>query len=124
MTSLRARILEIQGTPVGLDSFSPTDAADFSLPLAVRVGPTTSGGGDFFYVTVCTPVWLARRAREIGPLWGRTLLIVDSWDRASIERKLEEWCASAVAESWQSLAMLLGRDADWEYAPTPKLPAK
>lgn len=115
MKPLHARLLEIQGTPDDLETFRPEDPENFQLSVALRIGPTDAEGGDFFYVSICTPSWLAKRVATGGPEWGTASLVVKRWDRDEIERFLQRWVATARGASWQDLASNLSRNANWEF---------
>jgi Immunity protein 8 len=123
MKPVEARLLEIQGTPDDLEAFRPEDPENFQLSVALRIGPTDAEGGDFFYVSICSPRWLATRVATGGPEWCTATLIVKRWDRSEIENFLRRWVAGAKGASWTELASSLSRNANWEYGRLPAPPS-
>ena len=65
-----------------LDSYVPPNPDDFGILLSAHVGPSDQEGEELFYVTVCSPTWLASnamRARSKGFTFVRDTLVVDAW---------------------------------------------
>lgn len=116
MTPVEGRLLEIQGSPDDLETFNPPDPRNFRVNLALRIGPTGGDGGDFFYVSVCTPLFIAKRVEEEGAQWLGATLVVSAWNPGKIEQILRQWVADATGRTWADLARKLDRNARWEFS--------
>ena len=95
----------------------PDDPARFVLQARLLVGPSDDQGDESFYLTVCTPQWLAARVRNEGIISGLHLLIVDadSFDERAVRRWLEKKVSAMEAASWVELTARLSRIGWWEF---------
>ncbi|MEI9977025.1 MAG: immunity 8 family protein [Ignavibacteriota bacterium] len=123
MTRPIIKSLEITEVP-NLDpsAYVPNDPADFSCTLGMTIGPGDSRGGELFYLTVCTPNWLAKACEKDGFMWGRHHLIVPEYNLQAITATVAKFVQGCSGESWQEVASKLNRMAAWEfeeYTPAP-----
>ncbi|AVF39860.1 hypothetical protein AL486_09175 [Pandoraea apista] len=98
---------------VDIESYLPDDPEDFSLWIELRVGPDDSKGADDYRVLVCTPEWLKKNVSN--PMWGRHMLIVNTYDRSAIERSIQEYVAKCAGDEWSDIAERIARNLSWEY---------
>lgn len=116
---IQPQLKSIQCTVMDFGSFEPPDPTDWQITVALEIGTSNSAGGDLFYLSLCTPTWLAERVTRAGHEWGTATLVVDRWDRDRISRLLRDWVTRAAAPTWEEAAQRLGLAARWEYAPPP-----
>ena len=83
--------------------------------IQILAGPDGSEGEESFDLLVVTPKWLARRVVETGPVCGRHLLIVESFDYATIERWIRRAVSACEGCDWSQAAERLGRVGLWEF---------
>lgn len=112
---MKAELMGIGSTVLDYESFMPTDPLNFQITIALKIGPAGSNGGDRFYLSVCTPKWLAERTDAPAIEWCTARVLMHRWDRPALERFLREWCAGEGATDWPSLAQRLGLRASWEF---------
>jgi hypothetical protein len=112
-----------------LDDFVPQDPAHFGLSVQVFIGDTVSDEFDSFDLWVCSPSWLAARAKERWPpleqglraipdavMVGTGTWLMQRWDRAVFEHALDVVCESfSGGPDWGSVAARIGRLIPWEY---------
>ncbi len=109
----------IQSTVADFGSFEPADPTDWQITVALEIGTAESRGSDLFYLSLCTPAWIAQRVARLGYEWGTATLVVDRWDRERISSFLREWVATAAAPSWEACTARLALATTWEYSPPP-----
>jgi hypothetical protein len=108
--------LEITEVPdLNPNDYSPNDLEDFCCTLGLTIGPDGSDGGELFYLTVCTPKWLARVCEENGFAWGRHHLIVPEYSLSQITQRVTRFVENSSGSSWSEVATKLSRIASWEF---------
>lgn len=95
--------------------FDPEDREDFICTFGLMVGPRGSEGGDFFYVTVCSPMRLEKLCERDGFVWGRHHLIVRYFDLEMIRSILIKFVNNCSGESWEEIGPKLARLGAWEF---------
>lgn len=98
-----------------LRSFVPEQHDDFSLLVQIMVGPDGTDGEESFDIEVVTPKELARRVSRSGPLCGRHLLIVNSFDPVQVQSWIENAVAACQGKDWETVASKLRRIGYWEF---------
>ena len=101
-----------------LDSYVPPNPDDFGTVLSAHVGPSDQEGEELFYVTVCSPTWLAgnaMRAPSKGFPFVRATLLVDAWDPVVIHRAIADLCSRTSGSDWSEIANKLSRYLAWEF---------
>ena len=98
-----------------LASFQPSDPADFAIGVRAMIGPQDGPGEESFDVLVVAPRWLAAHPAEKGFRWGRSLLILDRWDPARVDRAISDVVRRTEGSTWSELAARLAGFADWEF---------
>lgn len=105
-----------------LSDHKPENLKFFSLNLTATIGPPNQDGGSLYYLHVCTPEWLkysVEHDSKIGALWGRHLLIVDSFDADKIESliqsKLDDISNNFSGNNPVELSERVARYAHWEF---------
>lgn len=112
---MRAAVRSISSPDVDVRTYQSDDPTDDAVFLTVYAGPAGSIGEESFDLTVCTPLWLSRKASEEGPVLGRHLLIVAQLDMAEVDQFLTRRFESYEAPDWATLADKLGRIGHWEF---------
>jgi hypothetical protein len=113
----RAKIKAIEITEVpdlNPQACKPDDPEDFCCTFGLTIGPADAGGGELFYLTVCTPAWLAKACARDGFVLGRYHLIVPRYDLEAITRTLTKFIENC-SGAWNDLALRLSRIASWEF---------
>src|SRR4051812_7868809 len=83
----------------------PDDVLHFCRDLEIII----EGNEDFrcyaatFWIEVCTPSWLAEKARNAGWTWGRRRLVIPRWDAQTVERAVTSVISEASRTSWTAL---------------------
>jgi hypothetical protein len=113
---LRAEIRRLHSPDLfDLRHDSPTPPDDFSVLIQILVGPAGGPGEESFDVLVVTPKYLARRVAQQGPVCGRHLLVVESFDYASIEEWIRRAVHSCEGSTWSEVALRIARIGHWEF---------
>lgn len=115
---MQAKIKSIEITDVpdlSPRSYLPDNLADFSCTVGLTIGPSDADGGELYYLTVCSPKWLARACEKDGFLWGRHHLIVPEYNINAITQVITRFVERCVGESWKEVAAKLNRLASWEF---------
>ena len=76
------KALDLEPDPRGL----PADPAEFAVLATMYVGPHDGPGKETFFLTVCTPEWLASRCQTEGFVDGRHTVIttLDGYSEAGL----------------------------------------
>lgn len=105
--------------PDSLETYIPPVANDFGVLVLAEIGPADDDrGADGFYVTVCSPNWLARMALEENDKGFEFIhhqLVVDRWDPVLFQRAIQDLCYSTTGEDWDEVATKLSRYLAWEF---------
>ena len=112
---MRAFIRRFHSPDGDLPLLSPRDPTNFAILIQMLIGPAIADGEESFDVLVCSPEWIALRARERGPVAGRHLLVVESFDFNSIAEFLRREVEALDEPSWEDLACKIGRLGRWEF---------
>ena len=118
---IRAIIKSIEITEVAdLDpvKFTPEDPEYFGCTVGLTIGPSDSDGGELFYLTVCSPRWIAKACEKDGFLWGRHHLIVPEYNLKAITEIITKFVERCQGDSWKEVAAKLNRIASWEFEAT------
>ena len=92
--------------PLELDLGSPPeDLLHFSrdVEIVIQASEDFSHYAGIFWIEVCTPSWLAEKARSAGWTWGRRRLVIPRWDAQTVERAVTSVVSSAPTTSWTAL---------------------
>lgn len=101
-----------------LETYEPTLADEFGVLLLAQIGPDTELGEEAFYLTVCTPKWLARSilsGSHKGFQFVHHHLAVERWDPLLFRRAIADLCHRAEADSWPGVANKLSSYLAWEF---------
>ena len=95
----------------------PGEAVKFAFAVRLILGPAEGPGEESFDLTVCSPEWLAARARQEGFIDGRHHVIVDAatFDQADLQRWLDQRVSSVEASTWPEVGLKLARIGHWEF---------
>jgi Immunity protein 8 len=89
------------------------DTDDYAILVQILVGPQGSPGEESFDVTVCSPKWIARRAREEHIFDGRHHLVVAQFDYQKLWQYLtQDMCLPVKNLHGRELPRSLGDWAD------------
>ncbi len=83
--------------------------------IQVFAGPAGSEGEESFDIELVTTKRLASRIAQKGPISGRHLLIVETFDYTSIERRIHRAVAACEGSDWGQVAERLARVGRWEF---------
>ena|SRR2546423_3454670 len=113
---MKARIKRYHSPDVAdLQKYRPDESDCFAFLLQLMIGPEESEGEESFDLLVCTPRYLGSQRPHQMPMFGRHLLIVNSYDFAEITKRLENYCNTLEEQDWHGLANKLSRIAHWEF---------
>ncbi|TMD48041.1 MAG: hypothetical protein E6I47_15995 [Chloroflexi bacterium] len=98
-----------------LAAHTPSDATSFAFLLEVMAGPKEEEGEESFNVEVCTPAWLSELLRKERVVMGRHHLIVADYDWSRISAFITKWVASCEGDTWEQVALKVGRLGHWEF---------
>ena len=68
---MKASVRTFHSPDVDLVTHRPGDPGDVGVLIQILAGPSGGPGEESFDVLVCTPRWLDRRLRDVGPIVGR-----------------------------------------------------
>jgi hypothetical protein len=115
---MRAKIKSVEITEsadLSPENYTPQDVENFRCTLGFTIGPSDSDGGELFYLTVCSPKWLAGACEEDGFMSGRHHLIVPAYNLKAIMQIVTKVIDNCSGDSWESVAIKLSRLANWEF---------
>jgi hypothetical protein len=113
---MRATLKRLHSPDVwDLEHFQPPARNNFGFLLQLMVGPSDTAGEDSLDVVVCTPDWLKHRYQLTDIIDARHHLIVFEYDYPRLTSFLKEYCAKCSGDTWEDIALKLGRLARWEY---------
>ena len=98
-----------------LDDFAPADADRFGLLIQLMIGPENEEGEESFDIVVCSTRWLGERASESDVVDLRHHLLVAKYNWTTLVDYIERFLADIDEESWQAVALRVGRLGRWEY---------
>jgi hypothetical protein len=116
MIQANIKSIEITDAPA-LDpaKFLPEDPEAFHCVFGLTIGPANGDGGEQFYLTICSPKWLAKAADKDGFVWGRHHLIVPEYNLKNITEIITKFVERCSGETWKEVAARVGRLAAWEF---------
>ena len=112
---MKASVRTFHSPDVDLVTHRPGDPGDVGVLIQILAGPSGGPGEESFDVLACTPRWLDRRLRDVGPIVGRHHLIVEEFDAPRIQEFLRVKVESLDAPTWSKLATKIGRIGRWEF---------
>ena len=88
---------------------APEDLLHFSrdVAIALEASEDVRCYSASFSIEVCTPSWLAEKARNAGWTWGRRRLVIPRWDPLTVERAIKSVIAEASTTSWAAFVHAL-----------------
>jgi hypothetical protein len=98
-----------------LQSFQPPDPECFSVFIQAMIGPEHDETFESFDLMVCSPAWLRQKVEEQGPVLGMHHLVVASFHYPTIEGAIKRFCARCLGDTWQEVALKVGRLGRWEF---------
>lgn len=98
-----------------MEGSEPADRSNFGILVQALIGPAGDEAADTFSFMVCTPAWLAAELTSEPHAWGRSLLIVPSYDFAAIHGAIVGLCSEVEGEEWDDVAGELARYTSWEF---------
>lgn len=98
-----------------LENYHPESKDDFCFYLELFVGPKNQKGSELFGVTVCTPKWLLNNTKKKELVFLNHYLIVSEYDYMNLYNRIREYIQSQDANSWEELAIKIGRSLYWEF---------
>lgn len=95
----------------------PSEAEHLAFGVRLILGPADGPGEESFDLTVCSPEWIAARAKQERFVDGRHHVIVDaeSFDPADLRRWLDLRISSVEAPTWPKVGEKLARLGFWEF---------
>lgn len=107
-----------------LAAYVPNEPTTFAVGIRMLIGLPDTDASETFDVTVCTPAWIAAELTAERLMWGANLLVVETYDYATIELAIRNRIAQATGSTWVQIAQKISRWALWEfedYRPAPEL---
>jgi hypothetical protein len=99
-----------------LSTWSPASPKEVYYPLELSIGPKDDQRADLFHVLVASPEAIRSRfANSLKCRSGHHLLLVAEHDWPSIARYCEDVVRDCAADTWDEVAVRLGRHFRWEY---------
>lgn len=113
---MKASLIRIHSPDVfNLAEFIPKNSDNFGVLLQLIVGPLNDDGEESFDVMLCTPQWLIANHSPSDVIIGRHYLIVFEYNYQRIYNRLKRIVESVEAETWDDIAILIGRVGKWEF---------
>ncbi|MDP9180337.1 MAG: immunity 8 family protein, partial [Chloroflexota bacterium] len=100
---------------VWLENFQPDVPEDVDVGLVAHIGQKDSEGSDLFYFRLITPKALTRPIWAKRFLWGRGVLLVETYDFKLVTLLVSALCDRIEGESWEQVAESLGHYLNWEF---------
>ena len=91
------------------------DSSEFAILLQIFAAPEDSLGEESFDVTICSPSWLARRAKEEYIVDARHHLVVIDYDYSRIATYVSNYVLRCDGSTWAEVAGKLSRLGRWEF---------
>jgi len=91
---------------------STFDPKNCSVWITVEIGLGEGNGADQFNVQVVTPEYL-RLCKK--PMWGKSILIVESFTWEEVEESIRELLSGISADNWDDATKILTRYMNWEF---------
>jgi hypothetical protein len=112
---MRAELKGIMSPDVpDLEKWRPESDA-FSVMLELEIGPKNRHDSEMFYLEVISPKALAVQAADEGLLFGRGLLVMDTFSYSKLVDFIERWCAGTHGKTWEEMVEKLSRYAAYEF---------
>jgi Immunity protein 8 len=113
---MRAELRRLHSPDIdNLASYAPNRSDNFGFLLQVMAGPQGREGEESFDVFVCTPDWLKHNRSRSDVIVGRHYLIIFEFDYDRLVKFFERYCFQCSGETWQEVALQLGRLGKWEF---------
>lgn len=114
---MRAKIKEIYSLELtcSLEDYWPSDEQNFGISIRLIIGSVDITGGDIFDLFVCTPDWIKGQYTDVGPVWGRHMLIVMEYDWPLIRKKIDLLVTKCSGRDWQEISQKLSMFIAWEF---------
>jgi hypothetical protein len=103
------------GDIVNLENFHPADPEDVDVELVAHIGHESSQGADMFRFRLVTPKALTSQIWATRFLWGRSVLIVETYDCKFVTLLVSALCDRIEGETWEQVAESLCHYAKWEF---------
>jgi hypothetical protein len=87
---------------------NPTDFC-FSLEVVLSGRDQLQSHRESFRLYVCTPAWIARQVRELGPRWVTAPLVMPHWDPRLVHRALDEQVHAGSDDKWWQFVARMSR---------------
>ena len=98
-----------------LGEYKPLDPFDFELTVIACIGDSTGDSSEIFEFRLCTPTRLGKQCVGGVAVFGRHLLIVESFDVGIIRKKIDGLCVRCSGKTWGDTATRLSRYGAWEF---------
>ncbi|GAB3626721.1 hypothetical protein PTE30175_05525 [Pandoraea terrae] len=114
---MKAEIKSLHSLQVedSLINYQPEDEKNFGTWIRASIGPEAEAGSESFDILVCTPDWLKLQCAIEGPMWGRHMLIVETYDYDAIKSAIARYVAQVAETEWAAIAAKLSRIGAWEF---------
>jgi hypothetical protein len=114
--SVRAEIKRLHSPDVhDLARYVPECPEQFGFLLQIIVGPKGQPGEESFDVVVCTTKWLDEQLDAGSFVIGRHYLFTKEYDHERLNRFLAEYVAQCTGDTWEEVAVKIGRLGRWEF---------
>jgi hypothetical protein len=98
-----------------LAEYSPPERDNFGLFMQMVISPIGGEGNEFFGFTWCTAKYLAEKTAKEKIIFGRHYVIVDEYDYAALEKKLNDYINAIDELTWDLLTDKVSRVAQSEF---------
>lgn len=102
-----------------LSKYSPEDSENFGFVLQLLIGPKNQEGAEAFQVTVCTPTWLSKSFNKDDIVIGRHHLILFEYNYERLLNRINKYLQQCMDETWEQVAIKVGRFGLWEFEDYP-----
>ena len=92
-----------------------TNSNDFCFLIQAMVGPKDGLGEESFDFTCCSPAWISRQLEQEPALFGRGLIIMNTFSYKDLMRIISSLCDRTLGDTWEDIANTLNRFGDWEF---------
>lgn len=116
----RAKIINIFSSDIeDLATYAPEDPDNFNILIQICVGIANQNNneesGETFDIEIYTPKWLISNFHKNDILLVKHALIVFEYNYELIYQKLKQLIESCTGESWNEIALKIGKFAAWEF---------
>jgi hypothetical protein len=88
----------------------------FSINVSVEIGPSDADSAELYSFQIVTPKYLAKQIEREDVIFGRHLLIVNSYNEEQIKNRIQKFLDTLIGyKSWSDVSEKISRHGHWEF---------